>query len=123
MNLAIQCHWKLLGPLHAGTGLSRGGYADRLIRRDADGNPFLPGDAVKGAIRMSAERLLRWLHPQFPIREEEDKSLPTHPILRRIFQPDDSGVFYHFAPARRPDCCESVPFTLATTSIDRKTRT
>src|ERR1017187_2779010 len=97
-SLEITCFWKRDGPLHAGTGLSRMGYADRLIRRNPDGQAFIPGDAVKGTVRMSAERLLRWLLPDAEA-EKEDKSAPTHPVLRRLFQPDEYGVFYRFAPA------------------------
>jgi len=53
--------WALKSPLHPGSGHELPGYADRLVQKDADGNPFIPGDAVKGALRLSAEEVARWL--------------------------------------------------------------
>ncbi len=120
-TLTLACTWQLDGPLHVGTGLSRSGYADRLIRRDFANRSFIPGDAVKGAIRMSAERLLRWLVPECEA-EEDDKSFPTHPVLRRLFQPVDSGVYYRFEPAR--DWSQkNEPYRISTTAIDRDSHT
>jgi len=122
-SLSINCTWALRAPLHVGTGLSRGGYIDRLIRVDSNKAPFLPGDAIKGAIRMSAERLLRWLVPDAPM-EDDDKSLPTNPVLRRIFQSSDNGVYYRFPPARRvgEHADESVS-TYSSTAIEKESRT
>lgn len=40
-----------------GSGLSDGSRADAALARDADGLPFLPGRAVKGALREGAWRL------------------------------------------------------------------
>jgi CRISPR/Cas system CSM-associated protein Csm3 (group 7 of RAMP superfamily) len=121
-SLDLKCFWKLEGPLHAGTGLSRRGYADRLIRRDFNDRPFIPGDAVKGAIRMSAERLLRWL-VRDARPELSDKSLPTHPVMERIFRPTDTGVFYHFGPARfRSEDEPRDSFLISTTALDAGTR-
>ncbi|HMO63997.1 MAG TPA: RAMP superfamily CRISPR-associated protein [Verrucomicrobiota bacterium] len=42
---------ELLGWWHAGSGHSRGGDADALVIRDADGLPHLPGRTVKGLLR------------------------------------------------------------------------
>lgn len=120
-SMILTCTWKLDGPLHAGTGLSRGGYADRLIRRDPAGRPFIPGDAVKGAVHMSAERLLRWLLPDFEHKEEELKSVPTHPALQRLFNPDEQDVFYRFEPARAVHRNDS--FRISSTALDRDSRT
>ena len=100
---------------HIGTGLSGSG-ADRTVRSheenfsddeeedDPPRNdsktkrrtiPEISGEAVKGSIRGSAERIVRWLiQPKDPIEkqffekkllEEEDNSLPRHPALQRIF--------------------------------------
>jgi hypothetical protein len=96
--------WSFASSFHVGTGLSGGG-ADRtvrsreIIRGDEDEDdsesddskadririPEITGEAVKGAIRGSAERIVRWLiHPR-PLEEEKDNSIPRHPALRRIF--------------------------------------
>ncbi|MDE5832487.1 MAG: hypothetical protein K2H64_05815 [Desulfovibrio sp.] len=40
-----------------GSGLGDGAAADSVIVRDADGLPYLPGRAIKGALRESAWRL------------------------------------------------------------------
>jgi len=120
-SIVLSCTWKLEGPLHAGTGLSRGGGADRLIRRDQAGKPFIPGDSVKGTLRMSAERLLRWLHPDFARKEEKLKSLPTHSALIRVFNSNEHDVFYRFAPAAAVHRNE--PFHISSTAMDRESRT
>lgn len=56
-TLRFTWKWQLASALHHGSGLSSPGYADRLIQRDGVGRPYITGDAVKGAIRMSAEAL------------------------------------------------------------------
>ncbi len=118
-TLRIEWVWRLDGPLHIGSGLSRIGHADRLIRRDRDRRPHLPGDAVKGAIRMSAERLLRWLDSETGL-EPEDKSLPSHPITRRIFNPSDEGAYYRFLPGELP--ANAAPFTISSTALSAESR-
>src|SRR4051794_299744 len=116
--ITFVCFWSLEGPLHAGTGLSRGGFADRLICRRSDGTAFLRGDAVKGAIRMSAERLLHWLVPDAE-PEDEDKSFPKNAVLRRIFQPDESALFYRFEQAwLRSESRE--PSRISSTALSRE---
>ncbi|MEP6715743.1 MAG: hypothetical protein ABJC09_09210 [Terriglobia bacterium] len=103
------------GSFHIGTGLSGRGV-DRTIRRrserirkigdsqsgdefesDTDETdaaadyrevPEIAGDAIKGAIRGSAERIVRWLVPPGrakEMQEETGDSRPKHPALRRIF--------------------------------------
>ena len=87
---------------HIGTGLSGAGV-DRTVRvrerveKDEDDpkaiakrfiTPDLTGEAIKGSIRGSAERILRWLiAPEMPegLPEGELDSLPKHPALQRIF--------------------------------------
>ena len=44
--------------LHIGTGRAEG-LINRTVRRAADGRPYVPGSALKGALRMTAERLVR----------------------------------------------------------------
>lgn len=92
--------WAFASPFHIGTGLSGSG-ADRTVRahrryrdgRDPDDRtpeggiviPEISGDAFKGAVRGSAERMVRWLvHPR-GLEEGTDDSWPRHPALRRIF--------------------------------------
>jgi CRISPR/Cas system CSM-associated protein Csm3 (group 7 of RAMP superfamily) len=45
---------------HLGTGRTEG-VVDRTVRRDAGGRPYVPGSAIKGALRQSAERLAHHL--------------------------------------------------------------
>ena len=45
---------------HIGTGRAEG-LVNRTVKRTADGRPYVPGSALKGALRESAERLLRRL--------------------------------------------------------------
>src|SRR5208283_2033725 len=78
--------WRVPGSLHIGTGLSRNGVADRIIRIDpSTRRPMVPGDAVKGAVRGLAERTVRWLAPATK-PEGNDDSIPKHPALRRLFR-------------------------------------
>lgn len=49
------------GSAHIGTGRSEGPI-DRTVRRDAEGDPYVPGSALKGALRMTAERLVHQLN-------------------------------------------------------------
>jgi CRISPR/Cas system CSM-associated protein Csm3 (group 7 of RAMP superfamily) len=46
--------------LHVGTGQGDG-LIDRAIRRTADGQPYVPASALKGALRQTAQRLVRHL--------------------------------------------------------------
>ena len=46
--------------LHVGTGQGDG-LVDRAIRRTADGQPYVPASALKGALRQTAQRLVRQL--------------------------------------------------------------
>jgi CRISPR/Cas system CSM-associated protein Csm3 (group 7 of RAMP superfamily) len=116
MDLIIKWTWEVAAPLHVGSGLSRPGFADRLIRLTTQGEPFIPGDAVKGAIRSAAERLVRWLHPTLP-GEAEDHSRPASPVLQRIFSPEPNRPIYRF---HRADYCPSPgnAFVIASTAVD-----
>ena len=66
-QIKITSIWRFPSPLHVGTGLSQAGVGDRTIRLER-GVPVIPGDAAKGATRMAAERLVRWLAPRRPGR-------------------------------------------------------
>jgi CRISPR/Cas system CSM-associated protein Csm3 (group 7 of RAMP superfamily) len=46
--------------LHVGTGQGDG-LVDRTVRRTAEGYPYVPASALKGALRQTAERLVRHL--------------------------------------------------------------
>lgn len=46
-------------PVSIFTGLGIAGLVDRIVVRDADGLPYIPGSSVKGRLRFFAERLLR----------------------------------------------------------------
>lgn len=119
MNIELKVAWSFNGPLHVGTGLSRPGVADRTFRVDAEGRPYIPGDAVKGAIRGAAERITRWLIEGVE-DEAEDHSTPKHPALRRLFLPPRQGSgFYRFFPAIYRD--GGSPASISTTAINRET--
>ena len=93
-DLEITWKWEVTAPLHIGNGFSRAGFADRLVRIDKKGHAVIPSDAVKGAIRGSAEQLARWLGLQE--EEKEETSYPKLPVLRRIFAPTETSSFYRF---------------------------
>ena len=119
MRLTVTFTWRIDGPLHVGDGMSRAGYADRLVRK-RDGSLILPGDAVKGAIRGSAERLAAWLLAQQGLsqaEEREDHSVPRNRVVERIFAPLElpgAGACYRFRPGK----AEGKPRTIAATQID-----
>lgn len=46
-----------LSDWHIGSGLGNGAIADSILVRDSNGLPFLPGGAIKGALREGAWRL------------------------------------------------------------------
>ena len=60
-EIRVAWTWNSTSPLHVGSGLSRPGVADNLVQRDHEGNPIIPGEAVKGALRMAAEQVAAWL--------------------------------------------------------------
>lgn len=98
--MEITWTWTFRTPFSIGSGMSAAWEIDHLIAM-RNGQPLLRGDACKGAIRMSAERLVRWLYPQTPGEEDdqEARSFSRHPALRRIFEPQAQGPNYtfHFA--------------------------
>lgn len=122
MNITIKFEWTAQGPTHVGTGISRLGHADRLIRCDWEHRPVIPGDAVKGAIRGTAERLLRWLLPGTP-QGPEESSMPDHPVLRRIFAPQEISQFYRFQPASLVHGSPNLVVTVSSTAIDYQSGT
>ena len=60
-EIRVAWRWNSTSPLHVGSGLSQPGVADNLVHRDHRGNPIIPGEAVKGALRMAAEQVAAWL--------------------------------------------------------------
>jgi CRISPR/Cas system CSM-associated protein Csm3 (group 7 of RAMP superfamily) len=110
----IEWTWVTESPLHCGSGLSRPGYADRLVQRDAQG-VVIPGDAVKGALRLSAEQVLAWLGKPQEDRYEGNAE-PRANLLRALF--GGSGR-HHYRAARSES---NVPvFRVPATAIDRST--
>ena len=116
-QIKITSIWRFPSPLHVGTGLSQAGVGDRTIRLDK-GVPVIPGDAAKGATRMAAERLLRWLAPGTEA-EAGEHSVPRHALLRRLFAPAPNGVFYRFSMPRHLGGGEAV--SIASTKIEAET--
>jgi len=116
-ELKIEWRWKTKGQFHIGSGIGRVGYADSVLRSDGNGNIFIPGDAVKGAIREGAERLLHWLLPARS-KDAPKLSFPDHPILEGIFAPKRYKPFYRFFPGKHHGADSMCP---ASTAIDNQT--
>lgn len=131
--------WSFASPFHVGTGLTRPGV-DRAVRtrerlrsddEDEDDagslptvkvSPELYGEAFKGAVRGSAERIVRWLMPGGSAEESDNSSIPQHPALRRIFAGQHGSVrgqwptTYRFSQPRYLD--GGTPGKFAATAID-----
>lgn len=112
--------WKSVSPLHIGSGLSRPGVADSLVRRDSDGRPVIHGEAVKGALRMSAEQVASWL-------DKPQKSGPRSPAkpvswpFARVF---GGGAAARCTPATTVDAEESrAAMVISATAVDSTTGT
>lgn len=99
-QIRIEFVWKTASPLAIRSGHASGAL-DAAVR-SRDGKPEIPGEAVKGAIREAAERLLRW---QSKLTVTEDDGSPWFPPterLRRIFACGSPGrrnephAFYKF---------------------------
>jgi CRISPR/Cas system CSM-associated protein Csm3 (group 7 of RAMP superfamily) len=58
LDVSITLHFDQ--PFHLGTG-RREGLVHRTVRRTADGRPYVPASAIKGALRQTAERVVRTL--------------------------------------------------------------
>lgn len=54
---------RFTAPFHLGTGRGEG-LLNRTVRRAADGRPYIPASAVKGALRQAAERLVGRLNQE-----------------------------------------------------------
>jgi CRISPR/Cas system CSM-associated protein Csm3 (group 7 of RAMP superfamily) len=61
LSVDTSLHIRFEGATHIGTGRSEG-LLDRTIRRDGAGEPYVPGSALKGALRMTAERAVGQLN-------------------------------------------------------------
>lgn len=62
VHVPIAIHFD--GAMHLGTGRAEG-LVHRTVRRAADGRPYVPGSALKGALRMTAERVIGQLNRIF----------------------------------------------------------
>lgn len=54
-EMTIEIHF--LSDWHTGSGFGDGAISDAILNRDADGLPYIPGRAIKGALREGAWRL------------------------------------------------------------------
>lgn len=91
--------WQVASPLHVGSGHSRPGFADRLVSVDSQGRPFVPGDAVKGALRLSAEEVAAWLgHDQERGAGGYDAKRTTEPTWEPLALLFGGGANAHFRP-------------------------
>jgi CRISPR/Cas system CSM-associated protein Csm3 (group 7 of RAMP superfamily) len=67
------------GTVHLGTGRAEG-LIHRTVRRAPDGHPYVPASALKGALRMTAERIIQQLDH---ILRSGDKVPPRWRLGRR----------------------------------------
>lgn len=93
VRLTMQSDW------HIGSGMGRPGNIDRLIARDADGLPFVPGKSLRGIWRDACERLCRGL-------DDGQRGDWSH-LVNRLFgsQPAlgvDDPTGHHRDPAQIP---------------------
>lgn len=51
---------EFLSDWHVGSGLGDGALADAILVRDVNGIPYIPGSAIKGALREGAWRMGLW---------------------------------------------------------------
>lgn len=123
--------WQSTSPLHIGSGLSRPGVADSLVQRDREGNAVIHGDAVKGALRMSAEQIAMWMGaPQGELEERYARQGNAEPRLwplARLFG-GDADAKARCTPARivkqddgKVDARARARQVFAATAIDRDT--
>jgi CRISPR/Cas system CSM-associated protein Csm3 (group 7 of RAMP superfamily) len=99
-RLKIEWQWTLKGQFHIGAGIGRVGYADSILRKDGQGKFFIPGDAVKGAVREGAERFLHWLWPA-RCTVSPSTSFPDHPLIEALFAPPPDKPFYRFLSGKQ----------------------
>lgn len=74
LSLDVPLYIRFEGSTRLGTGRSEGPF-DQTIQRDADGQPYVPGSALKGALRMTAERLVGQLNEISDLNSESHLGL------------------------------------------------
>jgi CRISPR/Cas system CSM-associated protein Csm3 (group 7 of RAMP superfamily) len=129
MNLTIKFTWTTKTPLRIHTGMARAGSVDRTVR-ERDGKPVLPGEAVKASIREAAERILRWQKNSLSA-EKNDASIPTHPVLQRLFAPNSvsscakasSARYYFRSSVAASDVQQNDRMEITSTAINDETGT
>ncbi len=114
-ELRIRWTWCSESVFHPGSGLSRPGVADRLVQLDPVGRVLLSGDAVKGALRMSAEQVAQWLG----VGQMYAKGQPVEPAARPLALLFGGRADAHF---HAPRCPQDGAFdVVASTRINRTT--
>ena len=88
INIDLALHFE--SKWHCGSG-EGGLMADRLVRRDARGWPYIPGSTLKGVIRESCEKLARTFG--FPDPADPHQTALSHPgsfaPLSQVLSPVD----------------------------------
>ena len=115
-QLSLTWTWVLESPLHVGSGMAEAGRADRLIARGPDGKPYIPADAVKGALRMAAEQVVGWLTGAQPEYIEGEPNEPRQLPLALCF--GGSGTIHYKRGSLENDV---EPRCLSSTALDPST--
>ena len=121
-EICVAWTWESTSPLHVGSGLSQPGVADSLVQRDREGNPIIPGEAVKGALRMAAEQVAAWLGAGQDYGTTGNAE-PTAWPLARLFGGEGTGrcTAATLVPTPSSDPPGRRPHVFASTAIDRET--
>ena len=133
-EICVAWTWESTSPLHVGSGLSQPGVADSLVQRDREGNPIIPGEAVKGALRMAAEQVAAWLGAPQDYGTAGNAE-PTVWPLARLFGGEGAGrctaatlvkpskSHGNGSPSSPPPASDERPHVFTSTAIDRRTGT
>ncbi|KAF0208381.1 MAG: hypothetical protein FD171_864 [Actinobacteria bacterium] len=123
----------MLSDWHIGSGAGRPGDVDRLVRRDADGLPYLPGKTLAGILRDGCELVASglddgargawagWVDFLFgqQVQEGEVRDLPPAPAALSIRSAHYPASLLA-ALGSKPALCAAATFVKAGVKIDRR---
>ena len=103
VKVKLSWRWTAASALHLGSGLAAAIGPDGLVARDDDGVPWIPRDAVKGALHLSAARVLGWQGADLEKLYHSDAN-GTGPPRRGLLHALFSGEGCHYYAGRaNPD--------------------